>query len=296
MKKLSVVLIAALVLSFSAFAATIHVPGGYPTIQAGIDAAVDGDTVLVADGTFTGIGNKNIDFTGKEIVVMSENGPETCIIDCEDDGRGFYFHSGEDTSSVISSMKIINGSISYGGGIFCAVASSPIIDNCIITENNTTWGGGIYCQSNSSPIISNCDISRNSANWNGGGMYFSASSATIINCTIIENSAYNGYGGGIYLDVSNPIIENCTLSGSVGNYGGGIRCNGSNPNIINTIVENNTSGGIYFDGSSNSSINYSDFYNNEDGNFIGSIPVGLGIIALINTNGDSCDQFYNIFM
>jgi hypothetical protein len=64
-------------------AATIHVPADQPTIQAGIDAAVNGDTVLVADGTYTGVGNRDIDFKGKAITVKSENGPENCIIDCE---------------------------------------------------------------------------------------------------------------------------------------------------------------------------------------------------------------------
>ena len=82
---------AVMLLAFSAHSITIHVPGDRSTIQAGIDGAVDGDTILVADGTYTGDGNKDIDFTGKAIVVISENGTENCVIDCEDDGRGFIF-------------------------------------------------------------------------------------------------------------------------------------------------------------------------------------------------------------
>ena len=83
-----------LIFGFStAFAATIRVPADQPTIQAGIDAAVDGDTVLVADGTYTGEGNQDIDFKGKAITVQSENGAENCIIDCEDYSvRGFYLY------------------------------------------------------------------------------------------------------------------------------------------------------------------------------------------------------------
>jgi len=66
--------------------------GDYPTIQAAIDAASDYDVVVVADGNYTGEGNKNLDFGGKAITLRSQNGPEKCIIDCEGNGRGFYFY------------------------------------------------------------------------------------------------------------------------------------------------------------------------------------------------------------
>ena len=121
-----------------AFGATINVPGDQPTIQAGIDAASDGDTVLVADGTYTGEGNKNLDFKGKAITVQSENGAESCIIDCENEGRGFYFHTGEGVDSVVSGFTITNGrptgATLHSGGIYCS-SSSPTITNCIISNN-----------------------------------------------------------------------------------------------------------------------------------------------------------------
>ena len=81
---------AILALAGLASAVTIHVPGDSATIQAGINGTMDSDTVLVADGTYTGDGNRDNDFGGRNIVVMSENGPEVTIIDCEGH-RGFNF-------------------------------------------------------------------------------------------------------------------------------------------------------------------------------------------------------------
>jgi hypothetical protein len=98
---LGLLIIAALAIA-PAHADTLHVPGEYATIQDAIDASVDGDIVEIADGTYTGAGNKNLDFGGRAITVRSAAGdPTFCIIDCEDDGRGFYFHCDEGPDSIV---------------------------------------------------------------------------------------------------------------------------------------------------------------------------------------------------
>ena len=86
-------------------AATIRVPGDQPTIQAGIDAASDGDTVLVAPGTYF----ENIDFKGKGITVRSSSGPEVTVIDGNQTGQVVRFDSGETIDSIIEGFTITNG-------------------------------------------------------------------------------------------------------------------------------------------------------------------------------------------
>ena len=162
---LPAVLLAASVLMLQAD--TIRVPGDLPTIQAGIDVSVDGDTVLVADGTYTSYGNYDIDFSGKAIVVMSENGADSCIIDCNGEGHGFYFHNGEQFDSVLQGFTIHSGLSELGGGILCE--SSPTIVGNTIIGNTADYGGGIHCSNNSSPRILGNIVYGNTANIWGGG-------------------------------------------------------------------------------------------------------------------------------
>jgi len=197
----------------------ITVPGDYADIQEAIIAAVEGDTIIVADGTYYPSDADGFDFMGKAIMVRSENGPENCTINGGGDGRGFYFHNGEQNDSVVSGFTIMGGVIDGwskgGGGILCEGAS-PTISNCIISNNRTeaiAWGGGgISCVNSSVPVIINCVIDSNSAvdADGGGGIYCDNSSPIIRNCTIVNNSAGTESGGGIY--VSGPSSTTITNS------------------------------------------------------------------------------------
>ncbi|MEW6606757.1 MAG: right-handed parallel beta-helix repeat-containing protein [bacterium] len=224
-------------------ARVLHVPLEYSTIQSAINAAVDGDTVLVDDGTYI----ENINFLGKGITVESVNGTTSTIIDGNDSGSVVTFNSGEGTKSVLSGFTIQNGSATFGGGIYCKAYSSPTITNCTISGNSAICGGGICCKAYSSPTITNCTISGNSANESGGGISCLSSSPMIINCTIRRNSARDG-GGILCSDYSSPTITNCTISGNLAAVGGGIYCfYYSSPTITNCTINGNVAslvGGI----------------------------------------------------
>jgi hypothetical protein len=237
------------------FADTLNVGPGqtYTTIQSAIDASADGEIIIVADGTYKGTGNVNLDFMGKAITLRSENGPQACIIDCENIAgrRGFYFHTAEDSSSVVEGLTITRGSVyDNGAGIYCNGASPAIVD-CVISNNQVIaydmshgYGGGIYCGSTSNLILDHCRILGNTvmggkaeeeyqiSNGYGGGICFNADGTlTIRDSVISDNKAYggepfgfcytngSGYGGGIYTKSgSTTILSNCNVNGNMASY------------------------------------------------------------------------------
>ncbi|MHC4676183.1 MAG: hypothetical protein ACYTBZ_27140, partial [Planctomycetota bacterium] len=115
-------------------------PGDHPfdAIQEAIDVVAIGGTVIVLEGTYTGSGNRDIDFEGKAFTLTSTD-PEdpnvvaATIIDPnaaeEDQHCGFYFHSAEDSNSIVDGFTITRGYYFQGGGILCE-SSSPTIKNC----------------------------------------------------------------------------------------------------------------------------------------------------------------------
>ncbi|MCH8290475.1 right-handed parallel beta-helix repeat-containing protein [Candidatus Poribacteria bacterium] len=257
MKKLSIsVFVVSIFVCQLLDAATIRVPQNQPTIQAGIDAAVNGDTVLVDDGTYTGAGNVNLDFRGKGIRLKSANGAVATIIDCQfvEGTRGVIFQSEETAAAVLDGFTIKNSKFTggsttngYGGGILCNSAS-PTITNNIITGNLATWGSGIGCIFSASPTITNNTISGNSAIKTGGGIDCSTSaSPLIINNIITRNSADFG-GGGIRCAFSSaPVMTNNIILGNsaidtIGPFGkgGGIFLFESSPTINHCTITGNT--------------------------------------------------------
>jgi hypothetical protein len=233
------------------------------TIQAGINAAVNDWGVLVADVTYTGTGNKDLDFKGKAIYLKSVGGAENCIIDCENSGRGFYFHSSETAEAIVEGFTIRNGSSNPGGGILCVNYSSPRITNCTIANNSVSNdGGGIDCEISSNAAITNCIIVNNRADF-GGAIRSCFANPSIINCLIANNSTHSG-GAGICSTSGSLTITNCTITNNraettVWGYGGGIMCDGSSIMVNNTIIWGNSaaaSGNQIITNTSSVTLNY----------------------------------------
>ncbi len=260
-----------LTFSYSIISATIiNVPGDQPTIQDGINVAVDGDTVLVQPGTYV----ENINYNGKNIVIGSlflttqdTTYISQTIIDGNYNGSVVTFESGENNNSILTGFTITNGYVSgnipynFGGGIYC-YESNPSLENLSIMFNSVSeygGGGGIYCYG-SSPSLENVTISNNSVYTFsvGGGLFCeNYSSPNLTNVVIMSNSARDG--GGIFCYESNPSFMNVTLEFNTAiKSGGGIYCfNNSNLNLTNATIINNSSGrsggGIYCE--DNSSLN-----------------------------------------
>ena len=201
-----------LVFGMAAFAAIIHVPVDQPTIQAGVDAAISSDTVLVAPGTYTGNGNRDIDFGGKNIVLVSESGAGQTIIDCQagymDNHWAFRLHTNEDTTSIIEGFTIKGASADESGAIYLSY-SSPTIRNCIITDNADI---GVYSAYQARPRLYDCVISNNTlAGIVVGGQNWPFSWIEMSHC-LIQNNGLQGlrlhFGGG------GVLITNCTFVGN----------------------------------------------------------------------------------
>jgi hypothetical protein len=222
---------AVIVLALTASATTYVIEpdgsGDLPTIQAAIDASSDGDIIELADGTFTGTGNRDVDFAGRAVTVRSQSGdPETCVIDCEgseaDPQRGFIFQSSEGPGSVIEGITITHGWADYyGGGIFCDENASPTVSNCVLLDNEAAMGGGM-CGGRLSTLTGCSFIGNESVR--GGGL--ARAWATILtDCEFLGNKAR--YGGGIYIRSScSPTLTGCAFTGNSALHSGA-RCTSS---------------------------------------------------------------------
>jgi parallel beta-helix repeat protein len=278
-------------------------------IQTGIDSCGSGDTVLVAPGIYKGDGNRDLDFKGKPIVVISERRynpaiSDSSFIDCEGSyettHRGFHFHSGETNASVLEGLVMMNGSASYevgGGGILCDSASCPTLRHNTIRNCYTAgYGGGICCRS-SSPLIAHNDLHANDSRTGGCGIYCIASSALITNNKI--HRGYDSYwpegisGVGIYCVHSSATIDSNDIydNGVAYGPGAGICCSScslvtiSNNDIHSNYAGDHVGGGIALYGSS-ASIYGNSIHHNHSGlmNGLGGGMYASGSILKISNN------------
>lgn len=183
-------------------------PGApFRTIGEGIAASLDEDTILVADGVYTGPLNRDLDFGGREIVVQSQNGSANCVIDCDDQGRAFFLENQGSPATRIEGFTILDGfHSSFGGGIRLLNAHTTLRDLVFLGCNGSA-GGGLMLQ-NSDAAVSDCRFEGNAA-VQGGGLAIFSGAPRVSRCTITGNTATGGgggEGGGMVVASTQPVL------------------------------------------------------------------------------------------
>lgn len=202
---------------------TIRVPDDQETIQNGINAALNGDTVLVGEGRY----EENINFSGRSITVASRfltEGNEEFIASTVIDGgwnnhSAVVFRAGE--RATLTGFTITGALTDYGGGVYCR-ASSPTLSHLVITGNATTRSGaGVYATQFSTLTMDYVTVTDDSAGYLAGGVgIFGGTSATLTHCLIAGNSA-DHVGGGLYAYNSTLNVRAVTVASNIARHNGG---------------------------------------------------------------------------
>ena len=260
-----------LVLAGSVSARTWYVKpdstGDVPTISVAVDsAAAQGDTVLLANGTFSGAENRGVDCLDKAVTIVSESGdPDVCIIDCGGvsdafvELAAFYFRESAHGTPRLEGVTITG----CCGGVICDTGATPEIVNCIFWDN---WcmayeigypGAAMRCAEGSHPTITDCLFLDNAA-MAGGGIYADDALLTLNNTTFTENGWDQGGGisGSGALTLTSCLFERNIADGAPmgAGLGGGISWSGSAA-LTNCIFRGNRcslggGGAVHFEGNS----------------------------------------------
>jgi len=194
------------------YAETINVPGDQPTIQAGLNSAAYGDTVLVAPGTYF----ENIIWPDVNGIKLFGSGMDSTVINGNNTASVIRFDTANiiDTFTVVRGFTVTNGFAqppwpeSQGGG-FCLFYASPILEYLNISGNTADdFGGGIYIWgSTSNPIIRYSVIANNTA-ISHGGVDCAAGAPVFDHATVVGNNP-----GGLFFDTNQyPLVINSIVA------------------------------------------------------------------------------------
>jgi predicted outer membrane repeat protein len=241
---------------------TLHVPGEYASLRPAITNARNGDRILIADGIYTGIDNRNLDLLGKAISIQSENGPDNCILDCQGQygAKGFVLASKEGPSTIVEGLTIKDPYYydSDNRGVIQCSGTSPTIRNCRIVwtvapdPHYSFRNPAIYSEYGGSPTITGCTITgyrpAAGASYGGTGIVCNGGAPKIQNCEITNIVTWGGAGAVYVYGSAQAEITDCVFRDNIGTDGGGISCKGATATVRHCRIEDNAAtngGGVY---------------------------------------------------
>jgi len=175
----------------STLATDRHVPSVYTTIQSAINAAFNGDSVIVQTGNYA----ENVNTLGKNISVYGAPGASVTIIGSP--GSAVLTIGSASNAPFIGNLTIRNGSGFLGGGISVGANASPTFDNCRVWLNTAAGGGGVFIFANADVTMIGCDIWANHADAEGGGISMLTGSSLTLSNTLLEANTADLTGGGL---------------------------------------------------------------------------------------------------
>ena len=296
---------------------TVHSDGSgdFATIQSAVTAAVAGDIIVLTSGTFTGPGNRDIDLFGKAITLRSQSGdPDSVIIDCQGGPgsyhRGFTFHSGETSATVLLGMTIANGHVtSSGGGVSCTSGSAPLDPGLRLHPQfrRHQWRRPLLHEQlesdprqlpvhrehrrdlrrrhslfQSSPSLTGCLFQGNVGPFGGGFACYRNCAPELTDCVFEFNES--AHGAGVFSFDSSVTATGCRFEGNVClAEGGGFANFDSSPTVADCVFIDNigveAGGGFYAGGDGFSSITGSTFAGNSS-NLGGGVYSHLSNLSL----------------
>lgn len=275
--------------------------GDYPTIQAAIDAAAEGEIVGLMNGIYTGAGNRDLDYHGKSVWVRSESGmPDSCIINCEglpgsNNHWGVRFDSEEDSSAVLEGVTIMNAYMETplrGGALHIGFHCAPVIRNCVIRNNRAYEGAGMFTLA-AWPLLQDCLFKQNAADTHGGAASLRESSRCVFEHVTFFGNYAEERGGAIYKSEGQQVmLRNCTFHWNRSPEASSVFVDtySSRAAFENSLVTGGIEGAaIKCTGSGSAILICSNLYDNDGGDWIGSIASQYGLDGNISEDPLYCD-------
>ena len=225
---------------------TFQVPGDFAAIRPAVLSAIDGVTIEIADGVYTGPDNTNIDPSGRDVTVRSANGPDACVIDAQNQTRAILintFPHAAGGTPIFEGITVRNGRATGNGGAVRVLPGpdTPTFVNCRFEDCHANNRGGAIDVREGTAMLVGCTIAGATADNRGGAVHVKDGGFLAMLDTTIESSGADTIAGGAYVDAGFLHADRCVIRDCVADASGAglFVANGGQILVTNSLLENN---------------------------------------------------------